>query len=351
MKIEKAELAPKIEKLKGAVSKDGRTPAWNGILLKDRTLIASNYEITVIAKLDNTGGESFIIPAKVFDLIKNFPDGEISISTDDKGLVAVRTGKIQNSFQSLPADQFPLPPARDTDAGGNARIPADILKKSVKRVLYAVSKIHTNPAMCSVFLEAKEGKLNFVGTNSHILAWEQVDFEGSFKLLIPRSAAEKLLYLEMQGDVTVEFDIYHAVFRSGEYEVYTQLVEGQYPSYERIFVPLPVQTSVSREELLDAVTRAGFCAEGTPVIFDMDKDLNIHAKDGTTNYHETVTLQKKIAKPVMIGFNPKLLIETLKAFDCENIKLSFANWKNPMIVESEKDGGFKALVLPVAIGQ
>lgn len=348
MKIEKSELAPKIEKLKNAVSKSNNVPAWNGILLKDGELIAGSYEITVRAKLDNSAGESFIIPAKMFDLIKNLPDGQMSIAADDKDLITIQTVKIKHSFQSLPAEQFPLPPARDADAGSRTRIPADTLKKAVKRVLYAVSKIHTNPAMRSVFLEAKEGKLNFVGTDGHMIAWEQVDFEGSFQLLIPRSAAEELLSLKMEGEVAIEFDKYHAVFCSDEYEVNTQLVESTYLPYAKIFAPMPVQTSVSRKELLDAVTRAGLCTKETPVRFTMDKDLGIHAKDGTADYHEAVTLQKKIPEPVTIAFNPKLLIETLKAFDCENIKLSLVNQKNPMIVESER-GCFKAVVLPVAI--
>lgn len=347
MKIEKSVLAPKIEKLKNAVSKSDRIPAWQGILVRDGELTAGSQEITVKAKTGCAGGESFIIPAEAFDLIKSLPDGEMSITADSRGIVAIRTGRIKNSFRSLDAEEFPLPPALD-HAPGSAEIPADVVKRAVRHVLYAVSKDRLRPAMYSLLLEADGGKLNFVGTDGRMLAWHRIDFEGSFKMLIPRSAAEKLLSLEMDGDVAVEFDKNHAVFRSAEYEIYTRLTEGRYFAYERMFAPLPVQAGVSRKELLDAVLRAKLCAEGEPVRFDIDEELKISTKGSAAEYCETVVLQKKVTKPVVIGFNPKLVIETLKAFDCENIRLSFANQKNPMIAESE-DGSFKAVVLPVAI--
>lgn len=49
-----------------------------------------------------------------------------------------------------------------------------------------------------------------------------------------------------------------------------------------------------------------------------------------------------------IGFDARLVIETLKAFDCDNVALNLESAKMPMIIEAE-DSDFKAMVLPVAI--
>ena len=43
-----------------------------------------------------------------------------------------------------------------------------------------------------------------------------------------------------------------------------------------------------------------------------------------------------------------LVLETLKAFTCDNIALGFTSPRTPMIVEAE-DSDMKAMVLPVAI--
>ena len=49
-----------------------------------------------------------------------------------------------------------------------------------------------------------------------------------------------------------------------------------------------------------------------------------------------------------IGFDARLVLETLKAFDCDNVGISLEGPKMPMIIEAE-DSDFKTVVLPVAI--
>lgn len=49
-----------------------------------------------------------------------------------------------------------------------------------------------------------------------------------------------------------------------------------------------------------------------------------------------------------IGFDSKLVLETLKAFTCENIAMNFSGPKMPAVVEAE-DSDMKAIVLPVMI--
>ena len=101
---------------------------------------------------------------------------------------------------------------------------------------------------------------------------------------------------------------------------------------------------------MDAMTRAKMCTEERcPVRFEMDGGaLSLSIKDNTTDYYETIDLQEDIAEALTIGFDARLVLETLKAFDCENVGLSFGGPKMPMIVEAE-DSDFKTIVLPVAI--
>ena len=76
--------------------------------------------------------------------------------------------------------------------------------------------------------------------------------------------------------------------------------------------------------------------------------MNLSIKDKISDYHETVDLQEKLSTPLTIGFNASLVLETLKAFDCENVGISFGGPKMPMMIESE-DSDFRALVLPVKL--
>lgn len=61
-----------------------------------------------------------------------------------------------------------------------------------------------------------------------------------------------------------------------------------------------------------------------------------------------IPLQETVCKSIRLGFDSKLVLETLKAFTCDNIALGFTSPRTPMIVEAE-DSDMKAMVLPVAI--
>lgn len=348
MKIQKTELATKLNKIKGVVPKKTTMPVLQGILVKEGYLIANNMEMSVKAKLEGTEGECFIIPERAFDLISNLPDGEVDISSTTKNTITIKADKIKNKYQTMDPEQFPDTATQKAES--QLTIKASILLESMKRVSYAVPAQGNNAVMSSLCLQAAGGRLNFVGLDGHVLAWDRVDYDGDFQLLIPKTTVDKLKSLGLTGDVKITHNKTGAVFITEDFEVYTRLIEGAYFKYQTMFKELPVHTVVSRGELLDAMTRAKMCTEERcPVRFEMQEDqLNLSIKDKTTDYHETVYLQEKLSQPLTIGFDARLVLETLKAFDCDNVGISLEDPKMPMIVEAE-DSDFKTIVLPVVI--
>ena len=348
MKVQKTELAIKLNKIKGVVPKKTTMPVLQGILVKDGYLIANNMEMTVKAKIEGTEGESFIIPERAFDLINNLPDGEMEISATANHLITIKADKIKNKYQTLDPAQFPTTVSQDE--GSDLTIKAETLLESIKRVSYAVSAQNGNMVMTAMCLQAVGGQLNFVGLDGHVLAWDRIDYDGEFELLIPKNTVEKMKSLGLSGEVQIRHNKTGAVFITEDFEIYTRLINGEYFKYQTMFKELSLHTIVTRSALLDAMTRAKMCTEERcPVRFNLEGCfLNLSIKDKNTDYHETVELQEDIAEPLIIGFNARLVLETLKAFDCENVGLSFGGPKMPMIVEAE-DCDFKTIVLPVAI--
>lgn len=348
MKIQKTDLAQKLNKIKGAVPKKTTMPVLQGILVRDGYLIASNMEMTVKAKIEGTEGESFIIPERAFDLINNLPDGEMEISAAAGNIITIKADKIKNKYQTLDPAQFPTTASQDE--GSELRIKAEMLLESMKRVSYAVPAQNTNTVMTAMCLQAAGGQLNFAGLDGHVLAWDKIDYDGEFELLIPKNTVDKMKSLGLSGEVQIRHNKTGAVFITEDFEIYTRLIEGEYFKYQTLFKELPLHTVVSRIALLDAMTRAKMCTEERcPVRFEMDGGaLSLSIKDNTTDYYETIELQEDIAEALTIGFDARLVLETLKAFDCENVGLSFGGPKLPMIVEAE-DSDFKTIVLPVVI--
>lgn len=346
MKVNKVALSKKIDKIKNIVPKSSPTPALMGILVQRGYLIASNNELTIKAKLEGTEEEEFIIPSRAFDLIKNLPDGDVNISEGKNNKITISTDKIKNTYQSLPACAYIYSSRRITEGGGKTAVESKVLKESISHVLYAIPSKGSNTVMTSLCLEASDGRLNFVGLDGHVIAWVQTDFEGEFKLLIPRGAVEKLLSLELEGDVAIEYDKNSAVFKTEEYEVDTRLVEGEYFNYQPFFNKPPLDIEINRLELLEAVVRAKLCTEELcPTLFEIaGQELRLSINDKSTDYSETVQLRKGIEKNLTIGFNSRLVLETLKSHTGETITMLFTGEKNPMIVESDV---MRSIVLPV----
>lgn len=151
-------------------------------------------------------------------------------------------------------------------------------------------------------------------------------------------------------DVTLTYTKNSAVFKSDEYTIYTRLIEGNYFPYQKMFTVGEINTCASRTVLIGAMTRAKMCTEEKqPVVFQIEDDvLNISIRDKLADYQEQVPLQETVCKSIRLGFDSKLVLETLKAFTCDNIALGFTSPRTPMIVEAE-DSDMKAMVLPVAI--
>jgi len=348
MKIQKAQLAQKLNKVKSVVPKKTTHAALQGLLAKDGYLTASNMEMTVKAKIEGLTGESFIIPERAFDLINNLPDGEVEITATGENEIMIKADKIKNKYQTPDPALFSVISVQEDE--GELTIAAETLLESIRRVAYAVPAQGANAIMTAMCVQAAKGKLNFAGLDGHVLAWDQVDYEGEFELLIPKNTVEKLKSIGLSGETLIKRGKTGAAFITEEFEVYTRLIEGKYFKYQEMFKELPLHTVASKSAMLEAMTRAKMCTdEKRPVRFELaGKALNLSIKDSVTDYSETVELQEEMEKALTIGFDARLVLETLKAFDCENVRLSLDSPKMPMIVEAQ-EGDFKAIVLPVTM--
>jgi DNA polymerase III sliding clamp (beta) subunit (PCNA family) len=206
----------------------------------------------------------FIIPSRAFDLIRNLPDGEVEITVDNKYAITIKAKGINNKFQSFDPETFVMMNTTVHEAD-DISIDSAKFMDAVGKVMYAVSSNNTNQIMGSLYMEAAGGSLNMVGLDGHRISWNQMKYDKEFSLLIPKSAMEKLISLDIKGNLTISFDKFSAIFTTDEYEVHTRLTAGEFYKYTQLFQEAPNSTIVYRKELLDALHRASICAdkEGT----------------------------------------------------------------------------------------
>ena len=91
-----------------------------------------------------------------------------------------------------------------------------------------------------------------------------------------------------------------------------------------------------------------FCKRGRkkPIIITIEDNqmvLNINSQIGSMN--EDIDLMKE-GKDIMIGFNPRFLIDALKVIDDEELTIYLVNPKAPCFIKDENES-YIYLILPV----
>ena len=82
-------------------------------------------------------------------------------------------------------------------------------------------------------------------------------------------------------------------------------------------------------------------------IRDNKMELKINSSMGSMN--EEIDIVKE-GKDILIGFNPKFLIDALKVIDDENIHMYLMNPKAPCFIRDDEES-YTYLILPVNISQ
>ena len=194
--------------------------------------------------------------------------------------------------------------------------------------------------------------------DGHIIAWDKVSLEGTFKLLIPKRTCQQIMQLDLKGDVDISADKFTAKFESDGTTIETRIVEGNYYKTERMFLEMPITAALNRKSLFGALSRADLCRAGsTPVkLIFKNESVTVEFIDNQSEYVEEVGFVEKIeglesigSDSLTIGINPKLMLATLKAFDSENVYMNMMDSRNPIKVISD-ESDLKAVVLPVNIG-
>ena len=109
------------------------------------------------------------------------------------------------------------------------------------------------------------------------------------------------------------------------------------------------KVTINKKEMLSCIDRATLLVkEGDkkPIIIhigDGSMELKIQSQLGSMNEEIFIT---KEGKDLLIGFNPKFLIDALRVIDDEEIDIYLTNAKAPCFIRDEKES-YIYLILPV----
>ena len=210
--------------------------------------------------------------------------------------------------------------------------------------------------MTGELFEVNGSLLKVVSLDGHRISIRKVELKenfGNIKVVVPGKTLNeisKILSGEVEDQVKIFFTDNHIVFEFDDTVVVSRLIEGEYFRIDQMLSSdYETKVKINKREFLDCIDRATlFVKEGDkkPIIITIDDtgmQLNINSQMGSMN--EEIDIDKE-GKDIMIGFNPKFLIDALKVIDDEEISIYLVNPKAPCFIKNEEES-YIYLILPV----
>ena len=160
----------------------------------------------------------------------------------------------------------------------------------------------------------------------------------------------KILSGEVESEVTISFTNNHIVFEFDDTVVVSRLIEGDYFKIDQMLSSdYETKLKINKREFLNCIDRATLLVkEGDkkPIIINiLDEVMELKMKSQIGSMDEDIMITKE-GRDLLIGFNPKFLIDALRVIEDEEVTLYLMNPKAPCFIKDEKET-YIYLILPV----
>ncbi len=310
-------------------------------------------ETVIDGKIEEKG--AIALEAKVFaDIVRKLPDSDVRIETDDTCRTIITCGKAKFNIAGHPGDEFSCLPYVERDSC--VSISEFTLKEMIRQTIFSVADNDSNKMMTGELLEITDNRMRLVSLDGHRISIRNVDLKENCedqKVIIPGKSLQevnRILPGESKDMVDIYFTPNYILFEFGETKVLSRLIDGEYFHIDQMLsTDYETKVKVNRKEFTDCVDRATLLVrEGDkkPVILNVEDgyiELKINSSIGSMD--EEIEIEKE-GKDLMIGFNPKFLIEALRVIDDETVSLYLVNSKAPCFIRDDA-GSYIYLILPV----
>lgn len=210
--------------------------------------------------------------------------------------------------------------------------------------------------MTGELFEIKENILRVVSLDGHRISIRKIDLKdevGDKKIVVPGKTlieVSKILSGEIESIVNISYTNNHIVFEFDNTIVVSRLIEGEYFKIDQMLSSdYDTKVKINKKELLNCIDRATLLVkEGDkkPIIINIgDEVMELKIKSQIGSMNEEIMINKE-GKDLLIGFNPKFLIDALRVIDDEEVTLYLMNAKAPCFIKDDNEN-YIYLILPV----
>ena len=295
------------------------------------------------------------IDAKIFsEIVRKLPDNDITIETDDNYTSTITCEKSKFNIAGKSGDDFSYLPVIIKEK--SISLSQFTLKETVNQTIFCTSPNDNNKMMTGELFEVKDNVLKVVGLDGHRIAIRNINLSGNaddVKVVVPGKTLNeisKILSSDAESVVNIYFTNNHILFEFDNTMVVSRLIEGEYFKINQMLSSdYETKVVINKKEFLDSIDRANLLireGDKKPIIINItDGSLEVKVQSAIGSLNEDIDINKE-GKDIMIGFNPKFLIDALRVIDDETVDIYLVNPKAPCFIR-DKEENYIYLILPV----
>ena len=366
IRVAKQELANGISIVSKAVPSKTTMSILECIMIDARgdsiRLIANDMELGIETAVEGqiVNGGRIAVGASMFsNIIRKLPDNEVCLSTDGEK-VTITCENARFTILGRTGEDFSYLPELDQENG--IKISQFTLREMITKTIFSISGNESNGMMTGELLETKGGRLRMVALDGHRIAMRRVAAKEEYSdrrvIIAGKALSEisKILSGDMEQEVAIYFTDKHAQFVFDSTQVVSRLLDGTYHNIDSMLSGNYTTTvKVNRQQMLGCLDRATLLVreeDKKPIIVMLrgsEMEFRINTTLGSMN--ETVSVEKE-GDDMNIGFNPKFVIEALRAIEDEEITIYLVSPKAPCFIRNDLAGDVEGqeycyLILPV----
>lgn len=321
------------------------------------TDLENTAHVKISGKVDEDG--SIALPTKtLLELVSMLPKDQITITQE--GLrVSITAPKYESFINGISADEFPeLPVYEEMYA-----IPVSDVLSNSKTISFSASNEESGRVELSgVYITFSDGKATVVGTDGYRLSLKTIPIsttvkEGTSFIIPSRMFSEVAKIAQDRPDQEAQFIVggstNQAVFRFTDCTIYTRLIEGNYPKFDKI-LPSSYSTRVvfEKEELIQAVrVTAVFARESANIIKFLFTKQGVVLSANASQVGEN---RCEIDIPIEgeeneIAFNSRFLLEFLNLVPTKEIVFEMTGPLNPGVFRIPGEDNYLHIIMPVKV--
>ena len=263
------------------------------------------------------------IDAKIFsEIVRKLPDNDVIIETNENLQTTIVCEKAKFDISGKPGEEFSYLPVIEKEDS----------------------------------IEISQFILRVVSLDGHRISIRKIELKDQVndkKLVVPGKTlieVSKILSGELESQVYISYTNNHIVFEFDNTIVVSRLIEGEYFKIDQMLSSdYDTKVKINKKELLSCIDRATLLVkEGDkkPIIINIgDEVMELKIKSQIGSMNEEIVINKE-GKDLLIGFNPKFLIDALRVIDEEEVTLYLMNAKAPCFIKDDKES-YIYLILPV----